>query len=116
MTAAVPGGPLPARPVADGIIIIVRLTPKSGADGVSGVESAGGAQPTLRVRVRAAPEDGKANAAVAALLATWLDEPKTRAELLSGGKSRLKQILIRGDAAALMHKLAARVASLHQGD
>jgi uncharacterized protein (TIGR00251 family) len=110
------GGALPARAVADGIVIAVRLTPKGGADQVSGVEVVGEGQPVLRVRVRAAPEDGKANAAVAALLAKWLDEPKTRAELVSGGKSRLKQILIRGEAGALMEKLAARLASLQSGD
>ena len=109
------GGPLPARPVADGIVIAVRLTPKAGADQVSGVEAAGERAPVLRVRVRAAPEDGKANAAVAALLSKWLDEPKTAAELISGGRSRLKQIFIRGDAAALMEKFATRIASLQAG-
>jgi len=110
------GDALPARPVADGIVIAVRLTPKAGADQVSGVEGAGDGQPVLRVRVRAAPEDGKANAAVAALLAKWLDEPKTRAELISGGKSRLKQILIRGEAGALMEKFSARIALLKSGE
>ena len=110
------GGSLPARPVADGIVIAVRLTPKGGADQVGGVEAAGEGQPVLRVRVRAAPEDGKANAAVAALLAKWLGEPKTQGVLVSGGKSRLKQILIRGEAATLMEKLAARIASIQPGD
>jgi uncharacterized protein (TIGR00251 family) len=109
-------GALPARPVTDGIVIAVRLTPKAGADQVSGVEATGDGQPVLRIRVRAAPENGKANAAVAALLAKWLGEPKTRAELVSGGKSRLKQILIRGDAGALMEKLAARIAATQPGD
>ena len=84
----------------------------AGADQVSGVETAGEGQSVLRVRVRAAPEDGKANAAVTALLAKWLDEPKTGAELVSGGKSRLKQVLIRGEAVMLMQKFAARIASL----
>ena len=117
MTILPPGDPLPARTVAGGIVITVRLTPKAGADQVSGVDPAREGQAArLRVRVRAAPEDGKANAAVAALLAKWLGEPKSNAELLSGGKSRLKQILIRGDAATLMDKLAARIASIQSGD
>ena len=106
---------LPARSVADGIVIAVRVTPKAGGDEVSGVEASGDGRPVLRVRVRAAPEDGKANAAVAELLARWLDKPKTCAALVSGGKSRLKQILIRGDAGGLMEKLAARIASLQSG-
>jgi uncharacterized protein (TIGR00251 family) len=107
---------LPARAVADGIVIAVRLTPKAGADEVCGIEAPGQGPPVLRVRVRAAPEDGKANAAVAALLARWLDRPKTAGEVISGGKSRRKQVLIRGDGAALMEKLASLTASLHQGD
>ena len=107
---------LPARAVLDGIIIAIRLTPKAGADQVSGIEAAGESQPTLRVRVRAAAEGGKANAAVAALLARWLDEPKTRAELISGSKSRLKQVLVRGKAGALMQKLTVRIASIQPGD
>lgn len=104
---------LPARAVADGIVIAVRLTPRAGADEVTGVDAAkDGGSSVLRARVRAAPEDGKANAAVAALLAKWLGEPKTHGELVSGGKSRLKQFLIRGDAAVLMDKLALRIAPI----
>ena len=110
------GRHLPARLVADGIVIAVRLTPKAGLDQVIGVDSSGEVLPVLRARVQAAPEGGKANAAVATLLAKWLDEPKTQGLLISGGKSRLKQILIRGDAGALMEKLAARVARLQSGD
>ncbi len=109
------GGPLPARPVADGIVIAVRLTPKARADQVSGVGAAGERPPVLCVRVRAMPEDGKANAAVTALLARWLDEPRMGAELVSGGKSRLKQVLIRGEARVLMEKVATRIASLQAG-
>lgn len=110
MTAA--GGsarPMPARAVAEGIVIAVRLTPKGGGDEIIGVEAAG-ATPYLRARVRAAPEDGKANAALAELLAGWLDVPKSRAEVVSGGKSRMKQVLISGDAAELLERLAARIA------
>jgi uncharacterized protein YggU (UPF0235/DUF167 family) len=49
-------------------------------------------------------------------LPKWLGEPKTRAELVSGGKSRLKQILIRGEAGALMEKFSARIALLKSGE
>jgi uncharacterized protein YggU (UPF0235/DUF167 family) len=99
---------MPARTVSEGIVIALRLTPKGGADEIIGVEAVGEAC-YLRAKVRAAPEGGKANAAVAALLAGWLDVPKSRAEVISGGKSRMKQILIRGDAAELMDRLAARM-------
>lgn len=109
------GGSLPARAVAGGIVISVHLTPKAASDEVRGIVMVGREPAVLRVRVRAAPEDGKANIAVAALLAKWLDQPKTAAELVSGGKSRRKQILIRGDPAALMEKLASLIALLQQG-
>jgi uncharacterized protein YggU (UPF0235/DUF167 family) len=110
------GASLPARATADGIVLAVRLTPKSAADAVTGIDDTGDGPPVLKARVRAAPEKGKANAALAELVADWLDEPKSRAELVSGGKSRLKQVLVRGDAAALMQRLAARLAALKPGD
>lgn len=92
-------------------MIAVRLTPKSSADEVEGVEDTASG-PVIKARVRAIPDKGRANEAVAVLLAHWLNEPKSRAELVSGGKSRLKQVLIRGDAQALMAKLAALIAGL----
>lgn len=101
----------PARTTTEGIIITVRLTPKSSADEVLGVEDTADG-PILKARVRAVPDKGRANEAVATLLAQWLDEPKSRAELASGGKSRLKHVLIRGDAQALMSKLAVRISGL----
>jgi uncharacterized protein len=102
---------LPARARSDGIVVAVRLTPKSSADEVQGVEQTADG-PVIKARVRAIPDKGRANEAVANLIAAWLGEPKSRAELVSGGKSRLKQILIRGDAPALLTKLAARIAAL----
>src|SRR5687767_10121306 len=100
----VPSAALPARATADGIVLAVRLTPKSGADAVTGFEALGDGRLVLKARVRAAPEKGKANAALAELIADWLGAPKSRAELVTGGKSRLKQILVRGDAAMLMER------------
>jgi uncharacterized protein YggU (UPF0235/DUF167 family) len=102
--------------VAEGIVVAIRLTPKGGADEVFGVEADAGGQPVLRMRVRAAPEGGKANAAASALLAKWLGEPKSRAELVSGGKSRLKQIFIKGETARLMEAFASRIAALSSGE
>jgi uncharacterized protein len=102
--------------VAEGIVVAIRLTPKGAADEVLGLEVDAGGQAVLRMRVRAAPEGGKANAAAAALLAKWLDEPKSRAELVSGGKSRLKQILIKGETARLMETFASRIAALSSGE
>lgn len=48
----------------------------------------------LTVKVRAKPEDGKANAAVIALIAAALGEAPSRIELLRGATSREKLLRI----------------------
>jgi uncharacterized protein YggU (UPF0235/DUF167 family) len=83
----------------------VRLTPKGGRDAVEGwVEGADGAV-HLKARVRAAPEDGKANAALIALLAESLDVPKSAVRIASGTTARLKRVEIAGDGKALAARL-----------
>jgi len=55
----------------------------------------------LRLRVRAVPDRGKANAAVVALLARHLGVPKSAIALLAGETARLKTVRVAGDPAAL---------------
>lgn len=59
----------------------------------------------LRVAVRAAPEDGKANAAIANLLAAEWEVPKSRLRLLSGVRGRRKVFVLTGEPAALSARL-----------
>ena len=59
----------------------------------------------LKLRVRAAPEGGKANAAAIALLAGALDLAKSRLEVTAGATARLKTIAIAGDPAILAPRL-----------
>lgn len=96
-------------------MIGVRLTPKGGADEIVGVETRGGERPVVTARVRAAPEGGKANAALEALIADWMDEPKTNCEVIAGGKSRQKQVLVRGAPVLLTNRLLARLRALKSG-
>lgn len=109
-------GRLPARATPEGLLVMVRLTPKSGANQVTGVEDGADGAPVLRARVRAAPEKGKANASLVALLAGWLDVPKSACKLVMGGKSRLKQVLIHGEPDALMDRLRNSLAALRSGE
>jgi uncharacterized protein (TIGR00251 family) len=102
----------PARETDDGVIVAVRLTPKAGRDVVTGIETGADGMPFLAARVKAVPEKGKANAALAALIADWLSLPKSGCAVVSGGKSRLKQVLVQGDPAALTDRLRARIAEL----
>jgi uncharacterized protein YggU (UPF0235/DUF167 family) len=66
----------------------VRVTPKSRGDEVRPSRADG----TIRVRVTAAPEDGKANEAVLTLLAERLGLPRRSVRLVGGAASRLKWI------------------------
>ena len=62
--------------------------------GASKTEFAGTQEGQLRVRVAAAPEDGKANAELIAFLAKALSCPKRELILLRGEKSRHKIIAV----------------------
>jgi uncharacterized protein len=58
----------------------------------------------LRVSVTQAPEQGKANKAIVAVLAKQLSLRKSQIELVSGETSRQKRFLIRGIARAELAK------------
>jgi uncharacterized protein len=68
--------------------IRVRVTPKSRAEGIGETLADG----TVRVRVRAAAEGGKANDAVLALLRETLGLPRGAVRIVSGHASREKWI------------------------
>lgn len=95
------------RKERDGITLFVRLTPKSAKDAVEGVEATDDGRAHLKARVRAVPEDGKANAALEKLLAKWLGIAARDVSIGAGATSRLKQVKISGDPEALAMKLAA---------
>lgn len=101
-------GDKPYRLVAGTVIVRVRLTPKSSRDQIEGkMETAEGL--ALKARVRAVPEDGKANAAVEALVADWLDIAGGRVKVVGGQTSRVKSLAITGDAVAVVAALDARL-------
>ena len=90
----------------DGLQIAVRLTPKGGRDAVDGI-GPGPDGPVLKVRVRAAPSDGAANAALIKMLAKVLDVPKSAVRLVRGAKSRTKSLAVSGRPGALCERLQA---------
>lgn len=87
-----------------GAILPVRAQPGARKNAVLG-ERAG----ALRVAVSAAPEKGKANAAIALVLAEALALKPSQVRLLSGETARDKRFLIAGVTTDL---LRARLASL----
>ena len=80
----------------------VKVTPRASRD-----EVVGWREGVLSVRVTAAPEGGKANAAVEALLAAAVGVRKTAVRVASGRTARRKRIEIDGlDRAELERRLA----------
>jgi uncharacterized protein (TIGR00251 family) len=98
---------LPWRIEERGLLVRVRLTPKSQSDSVEGTTDTPDG-PAVKARVRALPEDGAANRALETVIAKWLGVAKGQVNVVSGPKSRIKTVAVTGDALAL----AARATSL----
>jgi uncharacterized protein (TIGR00251 family) len=84
--------------------LTVRVQPKASADRIEDWAEDDAGRKFLKVRVRAVPEDGKANSAVQKLVAKWLGLPKSAVRVVTGGKTRLKGLEIDGPP-----ELAARL-------
>jgi len=92
----------PYRVRPDGIVLAVRLTPRASRDGIDGLKEG-----RIQARVRAVPEDGRANAALVELVADEIGVPKSTIEVTAGHIARLKSLHIKGDAAALEARVTA---------
>ncbi|MBW8618600.1 MAG: DUF167 domain-containing protein [Hyphomicrobiales bacterium] len=90
---------------SDGLVLHIRLTPKGGRDAIDGIEPLSNGQSVLKVRVRAVPEDGKANNALIKLIADTLDCAASSIEIVSGATARIKTFKIVGDGQALGERL-----------
>jgi hypothetical protein len=97
----------PWRATPDGVVIACRLTPKGGRDAIDGVATLSDGTSVLLARVRSAPEDGKANEALCRLIAEKLGVAASKARLVAGAKSRLKQVAVTGEAGVLAARLEA---------
>ncbi|MEE2526974.1 DUF167 domain-containing protein [Hyphobacterium sp. HN65] len=80
------------RTVPSGLQLTVRLTPNASADRIEGWIDGSDGESWLKVRVRAIPEDGKANTALIKLLAKQAGLAKNRLTLVRGHSHRLKTI------------------------
>lgn len=79
------------KPTHDGVILCVRVQPRSKKTMVAGTVGE-----CLKVRVKAPPVEGAANEACRDFLAELFDITSSRVQIVSGSKSRLKKILLRG--------------------
>jgi uncharacterized protein len=85
----------------------VRVQPGASRTGIDGIKVLDDGQAVLAVRVSAAPEDGKANAALVKLLAKTWKLPKSTVSIVSGHGGRRKIVHIDGDPAAIRSCLRA---------
>jgi uncharacterized protein len=89
-------------------MLSVRLTPNGGRDAIEGVEQLADGRSVLKVRVRAAPSDGEANASLVKLIAHSVGIAPSQIRLVSGITARIKRLEIKGEPDAL----AAAVATI----
>lgn len=95
------------REAEGGVVVSLRVTPNARGDAIEGEELRDDGTEVLRVRVKAVPDKGKANAAVIAILAKTLGLPRSAVTLQSGETARLKVVRIAGQPQALVAGLAA---------
>jgi uncharacterized protein (TIGR00251 family) len=103
-----PPSPAPWRATDGGVLLAVRVTPRGGRDAFDGVDVMSDGRAVLKLRVRAAPEDGEANAAVIGLLAAELKLRRSDIDISAGTTARVKQVLLRGDPRQLTALLQKR--------
>ena len=88
--------------VAGGTQIPVRAQPGARKNAIVGIHDG-----ALKIATTAPPDKGKANEAIASVLAAAFDLPKSRIELTSGHTSRQKKFLLRGLSAADVEQVIA---------
>jgi uncharacterized protein YggU (UPF0235/DUF167 family) len=82
-----------------------RALDAQGRAAIEGIEQLADGQSVLKARVRAAASDGEANEALQRLMARTLDIAPRDIVLVAGRTSRIKRLLVRGDARAVAAKL-----------
>ncbi len=76
--------------------LAVKLQPGAAADRIDGWDLDADGRPILKIRLRARPIEGEANAALTLFLARALGLPKSAVRLARGDRSRLKRLEIEG--------------------
>ena len=79
------------HPVADGIVIDVRVIPRAGKSGLAGTRDG-----ALLVRLAAPPAEGAANEELIEVIAKALGVAKRAVTLVSGARARQKRLRVAG--------------------
>jgi uncharacterized protein (TIGR00251 family) len=91
---------------------VVRVAPKASRNAVTGLAAEADGGIAVKVAVTAAPEGGKANAALVKLLAKEWGVAKSDLSIMSGETGRRKTIEITADADRVQPQLAAWTAKV----
>ena len=83
------------------VIFTVRIQPRASKDEITG-EIAG----AIKIRLQAPAVEGRANEALIGFLAQLLKSPKGAVRILSGERSRIKRLEIRGVTKQQIERLA----------
>ena len=73
------------------VVVLVRVQPRASKDEIAGVMDG-----ALKVRLRAPALEDRANVALCEYLAELLKTPRAAVRILSGSRSRIKRLEIRG--------------------
>ena len=84
----------------EGVILNVRAQPRSSRSGLDGILG-----DAVKVRIRCAPVDGKANKELIETLAEAFDLPKSAVVFKGGEMSKTKRILLRGLSASAVRSV-----------
>ena len=85
---------------AEGIVLNVKAQPRSSKAGVDGLVG-----DAVKVRIRSAPVDGKANRELIETLAEAFGLPKSSVVFKSGETSKTKRLLLKGVSAAQVKEI-----------
>jgi uncharacterized protein len=95
----------PFQASAAGVRVRLKVTPKAKRNQIGGLLDEPDGGKALKVSVTTAPEDGKANDAVIALLAREWGVAKSAISVVMGATDRRKLVEIRGSPEDLLTKL-----------
>jgi uncharacterized protein (TIGR00251 family) len=85
----------------DAIVFSVRVQPRASRNTIGGEW-----QGALKVYLTAPPVEDRANESLRRLLAEHLEIPVAAVRILSGGRSRIKRVEVRGTTAQRIRELA----------
>src|SRR5919197_2116187 len=102
---------MPFQASAAGVRVRLKVTPKAKRSQIGGLWDEPDGGKALKISVTTAPEDGKATAAVVALLAEEWGVAKSAISVVAGATDRRKLVEIRGPSQDLLAKLQGWLAS-----